>query len=117
MKTEVFPAIRRFRSMHFFSALVLIAGLTLAPAASYAVNNLATPTGGVVVGGSSSFSSPSPGVLDITQSTNRAVIDWGSFNIGAKAKTQFFQPGSSSLSIERVTGGNPAQILGALTAN
>src|ERR1035437_9409341 len=113
MKTKVFNSCR-----HLYLTTALVTSMALMhPAASYALNNLATPTGGVVVGGSSTFSSPSAGTLNITQSTDRSVINWGTFNIGAGAKTQFFQPSSSSLSIERVTSGNPSQILGTLKSN
>jgi filamentous hemagglutinin family protein len=113
MKTKIFNSCR---SQYVTTALV--ASLVLMhPAASYALSNFDTPTGGVVVGGASTFSKPSAGTLDITQSTDRSVINWGTFNIGADAKTQFFQPSSSSLSVERVTSGNPAQIMGTLTAN
>lgn len=113
MKTKAFNSFRRL-----YVTTALVTSMALAhPAASYALSNLATPTGGVVVGGSSSISSPSAGILDITQSTARSVINWGTFNIGAEATTQFFQPGTSSLSIERVASGNPAQIMGTLKAN
>lgn len=113
MKTTGVNSCRRL-----YVTMALVTSMAVAqPAASYALGNLATPSGGVVAGGSSSFSSPGAGVLDITQSTRRSVINWGTFNIGADAKVQFFQPGASSLSIERVTGGKPAQIMGTLKAN
>ncbi len=112
MKTKVFNSHPRLCMTTALTSMAL-----LHPAASYALGNLATPTGGVVVGGSSSFNSPSAGTLNVTQTTDRSIINWGSFNIGTAAKMQFFQPSTSSLSIERVTGRNPAQILGTLKAN
>ncbi len=113
MKTKTFSL---FRRLYVTTALVTSMALTH-PAASYALSSLATPTGGVVVGGSSSINSPGAGTLNITQTTDRSVINWNSFNIGTDAKTQFFQPGAASLSVERVTSGNPAQIMGTLKAN
>ena len=84
-----------------------------------AVGNLETPTGGQVVGGSASITLAQPGHLDIDQSTNRAVINWNTFNIGSNATTQFFQPNSGSLTVNRVIGAgeDPAQILGTLKSN
>jgi len=98
-----------------------IAGMILGttPNLALALDNLATPTGGNVVGGAATISSPTAGQLNINQTTNRAVIDWNSFNIGKDAKTEFFQPSSNSMAINRVTGaGNdPTQILGSLKSN
>ena len=76
----------------------------------------ALPQNGQVVGGSASISQ-SGNELDITQSSSRAVIDWQSFSIGAGETTRFIQPGSSSIAFNRVTGVDPSQILGKLTAN
>ncbi len=84
-----------------------------------ALDEMATPTGEQVVGGSASFDRPDIGQLNIQQNTNRVVINWDSFNIGTKGKTEFFQPGSGSLAVNRVTGNHadPTQILGTLKAN
>src|SRR5206468_12709830 len=43
---------------------------------------------------------------------------WHTFNIGARESVRFNQPGSSSVVLNRVTGGlGPSEILGTLTAN
>ena len=56
--------------------------------------------------------------LDINQSTDRVVIDWRSFDIGSEAAVNFHQPNSSSIAVNRVSGGGmPSQIWGTLTAN
>ncbi len=83
------------------------------------VDALETPMGEQVVGGAASFDRPDLGVLNINQSTDRVVIDWQSFNIGENAKTEFFQPSSNALAVNRVVGKgeDPAQILGTLKAN
>lgn len=83
------------------------------------VDALETPTGEQVVGGAASFDRPDPGILNINQSTDRVVIDWQSFNIGTDAKTEFFQPSSNALAVNRVVGKgqDPSQILGTLKAN
>ena len=53
----------------------------------------------------------------ITQTTGNAVIDWSSFNIGAKQYTRFIDPNSSSLTVNRVHDMNASQILGTLSSN
>lgn len=108
--------LRTFLSTTALAAAGLVA-LYATPAK--AIDDYTTPTGENVVGGSASFSRPSQGLLNIDQHGNRVVINWDSFNIGAKAKTEFFQPSSSSLAVNRVTGdhADPTQILGTLKAN
>ena len=76
----------------------------------------ANPVGGTVSAGSASISS-SGTTLDITQTTDKAVIDWRSFNIAAGETTKFIQPSSSSIMLNRIGGGNPSQIFGHLSAN
>ena len=77
----------------------------------------ANPTGGQVVGGAASISS-SGNTLTVQQTTSRAIINWSSFDIGPGEITQFEQPSSSSIALNRVTGSqNPSQILGTLNAN
>ena len=77
----------------------------------------ANPTGGQVVGGAASISS-SGNTLTVQQTTSRAIINWSSFDIGSGETTQFVQPSSSSIALNRVTGSeSPSQILGTLNAN
>lgn len=111
------PKWRKFLST---TALVVAGTMTLMHAEpSYAVDDYTVPQGANVVGGSASISTPAQGQLDIHQHTDRAVINWDSFNIGAKAKTEFYQPNSNSLAVNRVVGKNadPTKILGTLKAN
>ena len=53
----------------------------------------------------------------IKQRSQKGIINWQSFNIGAAEKTQFIQPGASSVTLNRITGGNASSILGQLIAN
>lgn len=75
-----------------------------------------TPQGGVVVGGSASISQ-APGSTTINQSSNRAAIDWQTFNVGGNAKVQFVQPSSSAITLNRVVTPSPSVIAGHITAN
>jgi filamentous hemagglutinin family protein len=74
------------------------------------------PTGGTVVAGQASISSTTNQVT-VTQTTNRGVIDWRSFSIGAQSRVDFLQPGASAVTLNRVTGPDPSVIAGQLTAN
>jgi len=77
---------------------------------------MANPLGGVVVNGSASIQS-SGNTVTVNQATNRAVIDWQGFSIGAGETTQFNLPNNSSAVLNRVTGGNPSSLLGTLNSN
>ena len=83
---------------------------------AYAVGLTETPTGGVVVGGSSAITYGT-GSMTVDQSTDRSVINWDTYNIGQDASATYNMPGSTSLSVNRVVGQDPSQILGTLKSN
>ncbi len=57
--------------------------------------------------------------LDINQTTDRAILKWDSFNVGADKAVYFHQPSSSSIALNRVVGNDtdPSSILGKVTAD
>jgi filamentous hemagglutinin family protein len=55
--------------------------------------------------------------MAIRQGSDRAVVNWQSFNIGKEASVSIVQPGSQSVLLNRVTGESPSQIFGQLSAN
>ncbi len=75
----------------------------------------AGPVGGNVVSGTASIRSNGT-QTDIVQSSARAVIDWNQFNIAVGESVHFRQPDARSSTLNRVTGGDPSQILGTMTA-
>ena len=82
------------------------------------VDNNLLPFGGVVSQGSASIGSASGATLTITQSSERAVIDWTNFNIGASNTVAFVQPDSAAAVLNRVAAGQSTSSLnGTLTAN
>ncbi|PQP34251.1 hypothetical protein C6A37_08750, partial [Desulfobacteraceae bacterium SEEP-SAG9] len=51
------------------------------------------------------------------QATQKAIIDWQKFSIARPELVQFFQPGISSIALNRVVGVDPSLIYGQLNAN
>jgi filamentous hemagglutinin family protein len=79
-------------------------------------STFANPAGGVVSSGNAVITQ-TPGNTVIQQNSDKAIINWQSFNIGAGEKTHFQQPtGGIALNRINATQG-PSQIYGQLTAN
>ncbi len=55
--------------------------------------------------------------MTINQTTDKASIDWQSFNIGSDSSVHFNQPSSTSVALNNIHQANASQILGSLTAN
>ena len=99
----------RFSNLVFTTAALI--ALSAAPAA-------AGPLGGTVVGGSATIQGQGGPAVIVNQSSNSAIINWNTFNIGVNESVRFNQPSSSSVVLNRVTGGlGPSEIMGTLTAN
>lgn len=84
------------------------------------VNSNQLPTGGSVAAGQATIQ-PASGsvqpVLQVQQSSQRAIIDWSTFNVGRDATVNFAQTqGASSVTLNRVLDANPSQIFGRITA-
>ncbi|MCM0035789.1 MAG: filamentous hemagglutinin N-terminal domain-containing protein, partial [Burkholderiaceae bacterium] len=76
------------------------------------------PTGGQVVGGEASITQPYSHKMVVTQTTDRAALNWNTFDVGSGNTLQFVQPSSSSQVLNRVVGvSGSSKILGTLTAN
>ncbi|HRZ40000.1 MAG TPA: filamentous hemagglutinin N-terminal domain-containing protein, partial [Candidatus Omnitrophota bacterium] len=77
---------------------------------------LALPQGEDVIHGGASFVTSGNNMV-INQTTDRAIIEYNSFSIGALETVRFQQPNSSSVALNRVIGVDPSSILGSLNAN
>ncbi len=75
------------------------------------------PTGGTVVVGSATISSPNSNSTVVNQSTNKALINWDAFSIPSGSSVVFNQPAASSVTVNRVIGPNASAIDGQLLAN
>ncbi len=85
--------------------------LTLIPALAYS-----NPQAPEVTAGAATFIE-SGSKLDIHQSTDKAVIDWRSFDIEIGEHTEFHQPSQNSFTLNRVNSDSASQINGMLSAN
>ncbi|RDU94746.1 filamentous hemagglutinin N-terminal domain-containing protein [Trinickia dinghuensis] len=95
---------------------VLSAVATLCGAPSLAnAGTPSLPSGGHFIAGSGSITGNSAGTtLTINQNTSRGVIDWDGFSIDGGHRVNFNN--GSGATLNRVTGGDPSLIVGALTA-
>jgi filamentous hemagglutinin family protein len=99
------------RFSNFLLTTAALIALAAAPAA-------AGPQGPTVGGGAATVQGQGGPAVVVNQSSSSAIINWNTFNIGANESVRFNQPGSSSVVLNRVTGGlGPSEILGTLTAN
>lgn len=95
------------RLIALFTSLAMVAG----PQISWAL-----PVGETVVSGTASFVT-TPTTMTVNQTTDKAIINYASFSIGVPETVTFIQPSGTSIALNRVTGVDPSQILGALSAN
>ena len=108
--------LRHRRDLLASTALGASAVLLLAcPAAAQPAPG-ARPQGGAVVAGSASISQTAART-NVAQTSQRAAVDWRSFDVGSGHTVAFQQPNSSSVTLNRVTGPDPSQIAGRIQAN
>ena len=77
---------------------------------------MSNPLDGVVSGGQATINQAG-NKLEIRQNTDKAVIDWRKFDIQANEHTEFKQPNSNSITLNRVHSNTASKIDGKLTAN
>ena len=96
----------------FGRVLMLIAsGYLLFP-----IQALPLPTGADVVAGQSQIET-SGNQMTITQTTDKAIINWQGYSIDINEIVKYIQPSANSISLNRVVGIDPSIILGQLIAN
>ena len=97
------------------AAVVMLSVLSLNVAWADPAPN-ALPTGGQVVAGQSAIAQ-NGNVLNIQQTTQKSIINWNTYNIGANATVNYVQPNASAISLNRVLSADPSSIFGHLNAN
>ena len=109
-----FAALKIILTSIFTLVSYALFGLAYVNAAGLASNAL--PTNGQVVSGQAAISQ-SGNVMNINQSTQKAVINWSSFNVGSNATVNFNQPNANASTLNRVNGASKSMIDGALNSN
>jgi len=84
------------------------------PAVSIAPTQL--PTGGKLVAGEAAITQHASD-MTVTQSSNRAVLDWATFDLGSQASISFLQPSANAAILNRILDTNPSQIFGHINSN
>ena len=97
---------------HFAVVAVMSGGAAIA--APPAQNQL--PTGGQIAAGVASMMT-NGNTMTVTQSSNRAAINWNTFDIGSQATVNFVQLSANAVALNRVHSPNTSQIFGNLNAN
>src|SRR5690348_1737775 len=78
---------------------------------------MAGPSGGVVVEGQGTISTPNAGATVIDQASQRLNLNWDSFNVGANESVRFNQPSSSAVAVNHILDQSASQIFGRIDAN
>ena len=102
--------VRRARKTGVWAVVMLLLIHTVSAPA------LALPQGGAVRYGEADITA-SGGAMTVAQGSERLVVEWDAFNIGAAESVTFVQPGASSVALNRVVGRDPSAIDGRLQAN
>ncbi|QJD30273.1 filamentous haemagglutinin family protein [Methylococcus geothermalis] len=97
------------------SVRTVLAGAFLAGGAAQA-GSLPVPAGAFVSSGSAD-QSIAGNLMTINQHSDRAILNWKSFNIGAENTVQFKQPSAASIALNRIYQSDPSRIFGKLSAN
>src|SRR5262245_35612407 len=94
----------------------LCIAIALVSAAGPALADSALPQGGSVTSGAGSISQSGPD-MTVQTTTPRTVINWHSFNVGPNNSVTFRQPDGTSVTLNRVLGGDPSKIYGTVMSN
>ena len=78
---------------------------------------MSLPADGNVVAGQATITTPTANSMVVNQGSDKAILNWQSFNIGVGQSVQFVQPNAASAALNRVIGNNASKIYGSLSAN
>ena len=112
-------------SENFFRLKPLVAGVRIVIASGFIASTgmpvlaeLPIPVagGGWVTSGSAS-QLINGNTLQINQHSDKAILNWQSFNVGKENTVNFVQPSASSVALNRIAQQDPSKILGQIKAN
>lgn len=122
MKQELRSAIRSILAIQPLALLALASPVNVAAAAELPV----VCSGGCFAPGGKSIPfatsgaasvSTSGNTMTVDQSTDRAVLNWASFNVSADGRVVFNQPRSTSIALNHIYDASPSRIFGTVEAN
>jgi filamentous hemagglutinin family protein len=102
---------RHGRTLRRWIAYICSLALVLAPLPSYAL-----PQNGTIREGQGTIVQTSPTRIDVTQSSQRLIIDWSSFNLALGEQIFFNQQALNASVLNRVTGAGASSINGQIGA-
>ena len=108
------PSASNAGGLRKFTRWALALGTALSPVWALAQD---LPTGGTVIHGAAQISTPNANTMTINQGSDRAVVNWDGFSIGAGNRVDINQPNANSAILNRVTGDTTSQIHGQINAN
>ncbi|MBY0405662.1 MAG: filamentous hemagglutinin N-terminal domain-containing protein, partial [Cyanobacteria bacterium] len=111
---ELFGSLNANFSAKTMASAFLLTLLTLSGVSQSPV--FALPDGGVSVAGGVTFTQTG-NTLDVNATGNRSIANYNSFNVANGETVNFNLPNASSAILNRVIGGNPSQIFGAINSN
>ena len=94
--------------LRLVSTYFIIAFLSIGSPSAYLFADIAPntlPTGGNIVSGNITISTPEVGKMDVNQTSNQGIINWDTFNVGSSAAVHFNQPGIKSSVLNNVLSG------------
>jgi filamentous hemagglutinin family protein len=111
---------RAARPLSATLAGALAAGSALAAAPGLA--GLAPPPANALPGGAQVLAGQARVTTDgntmtVLQGSDKAILNWQNFDIGAAAAVRFVQPSAGAVALNRVMGADPSRIYGQLSAN
>jgi filamentous hemagglutinin family protein len=82
--------------------------------------NIQLPAGAAVAQGTVTITQTATAqaaAMTVHQASQRAVVNWDSFNLGRSASVNFVQPNAQAVTLNRISDVNPSQIFGNITSN
>ena len=103
--------------MSSISAVLCVLGFATSAFADVAVDAL--PTNGQVVAGQATINTAGTAaapVMNINQTSQRAVVNWDKFDVGTNSTVNFNQPNAQASTLNKISGNNPSQIMVKINA-
>jgi len=95
---------------------ITLAVILLFSGTSSALDSFALPTGGKITSGRGNITKIL-NLMTVTQSSEKMIAKWDTFDIGSYAGVTFLQRNENSVALNRIYDGDPSQILGTLLSN